>query len=316
MWKKTLRCAAFLLIFVLLFLGISPVFVPKGNGPDSGIHEHEAKGFLAEPKNSLDVLFLGDSETFSAFIPLRIWENYGITSYLCSTPDQVMYQSRSYLERFFREQSPRVVILETNALYREYTLADVASHEAEEKLPFLRYHDRWKTLTGADFTEPVEHGHLMRDKGYTFRTRAKKANLDGYMAPSEELQPVPLLNQGYARQIRDFCRERDVMLVFISTPSPVNWSTYYHNGTAQLAQELEIPYIDMNLMPQEIPIDWETDSYDGGDHLNYFGACKTTDYIGSYLWETGLFADKRELPEYEPWHSFAEEFRQAVEESK
>ncbi len=316
MWKKTLRCAAFLLIFVLLFLGISPVFVPKGNGPDSGIHEHEAKGFLAEPKNSLDVLFLGDSETFSAFIPLRIWENYGITSYLCSTPDQVMYQSRSYLERFFREQSPRVVILETNALYREYTLADVASHEAEEKLPFLRYHDRWKTLTGADFTEPVEHGHLMRDKGYTFRTRAKKANLDGYMAPSEELQPVPLLNQGYARQIRDFCRERDVMLVFISTPSPVNWSTYYHNGTAQLAEELEIPYIDMNLMPQEIPIDWEADSYDGGDHLNYFGACKTTDYIGSYLWETGLFADKRELPEYEPWHSFAEEFRQAVEESK
>ncbi len=313
MWKNLLRTALFLSLFALMFSLLSPVFVPKNNSLEAGIHEHEAKGFLAEPENSLDVVFLGDSETFSAFIPLGIWEQYGMTSYVCSTANQVMYQSVSYLERVLATQSPKVVILETNALYRDYTLADVVSHEVQERLPFLRYHDRWKTLTPADLGEAVDFRTIQRDKGYTYRTRAIAADLTGYMAPSEEIHPVPALNQAWFREILTLCREREIQLVLISTPSPVNWSSYYHNGVAQLAQEWEVPYLDMNLLPEEVPINWNTDSYDGGDHLNYAGACKATDYAASWLWDTGLFADKREDPEYAVWNDNLQDFRNFME---
>lgn len=315
MWKNILRSIVFLTIFSLLFLAVSPVFIPKDNTSQAGIHDSHAKGFLAEPENTIDVLFLGDSEAYSSFIPLRIWEQYGITSYVCSAGDQMMYQAYSYLERVFQTHSPRYVILETNALYREFTLADMLSHSAEERFLYLRYHDRWKELSPEDWYSPISFSGIVRDRGYAYHTEVRPADASEHMTPSEEVQPVPLLNQWYARLIRDFCWERGVPLMLVSTPSSVNWSTYYHNGVTQMSQELEIPYTDMNLMTDEIPINWATDSYDAGNHLNYDGACKVTDYLGAFLWDTGLFTDKRENAAYAAWNTSLEDFKAEVSEN-
>lgn len=313
MWKNIIKTILFLLVFSLLLLGISPVFLPKNNSYGAGIHEEEAKGFLAEPENTIDVLFVGDSETFSAFVPLRIWQQHGITSYVCSTGNQVMYQSYSYLERALKTQNPKIVILETNALYREYTLPDILTHWAEERLPFLRYHDRWKTITPEDWNTPVEFSNIVRDKGYIYRTRAIAANATGHMAPSEEIEPVPMISGLYVEKMQALCQERGIQLILVSTPSPTNWSIYYHNGVEVLSGELGIPYMDMNLMEEEIPIDWQTDTYDGGDHLNYSGACKVTDYMGEYLADSGLFADKREEAAYAVWNDNLAEFIEETE---
>ena len=313
MWKNFLRATVFLCVFALLFLAVSPVFVPKDNSFYAGIHEETSKGFLAEPENSLDVVFIGDSEVFSTFIPLRIWEQYGISSYVCSTGDQVMYQSYYYLKHVLRTQQPEVVVFEGNALYREFTIAEMLSHTAEEYFPLLRYHDRWKTLRSEDLIEPVNFQTLIRDKGYIYRTSAMPADTEGYMMPSDEIYPMPLLNQWYFHRFYTLCQEYGTKLIVVSVPSPTNWDYYYHNGVVKLLEGLDVPYLDMNLMSQEIPIDWNTESYDGGDHLNYYGACKATDYIGAYLWQTGLFEDKRESPEYEHWNSALEEFYALVE---
>lgn len=313
MWKNFLKTILFLLVFVLLLLVISPVFLPKNNSYEAGIHEEEAKGFLAEPENTIDVLFVGDSETFSAFVPLRIWQQHGITSYVCSTGNQVMYQSYSYLERLLQTQNPKIVILETNALYREYTLADILTHWAEERLPFLRYHDRWKTITPEDWNTPVEFRNIVRDKGYIYRTRAIAADATGHMTPSEEVEPVPMISGLYVEKMQALCQEQGIQLILVSTPSPTNWNIYYHNGVKILTQELGIPYMDMNLMEEEIPIDWQTDTYDGGDHLNYFGACKVTDYMGKYLADSGLFADKREEAVFAGWNDNLAEFIEETE---
>lgn len=316
MWKNIIRSIAFFLIFALIFLGITPIFVPKNNYESAGIHEPEAKGFLAEPDNTLDVLFLGDSEVFSNFIPLRIWEQYGITSYLCSTANQVPYQSYSYLERALRTQSPKIVILEANALYREFSIADMLSYRLQEYFPLMRYHDRWKDLTAQDLTAPVSFTYLVRDKGYAYRTRSIPASTEGYMTPAEEAYPIAALSQWYFRKIQTLCRERGIRLIVVSAPSPANWDYYFHNGVVQLLEGQDIPYIDMNLMPGEIPIDWETESYDGGDHLNYSGACKTTDYMGKVLWESGLFEDKREWETYSGWNEALQSFRDAAASAK
>lgn len=310
--KKVSFCVGFFLVFCLLFQLITPVFLPKNNTPGSGIHNPEAKGFLGEPENSVDVLFIGDSEVFSTFIPLRIWEQYGITSYNCSTGDQTIYQSLGYLNQALKNQSPKIVILETFSLFREFNLGDMISHWAQENFPFLRYHDRWKSLSAADWTEPVSFRHLVRDRGYIYRSRAVPADSQGHMEPSEDVYPVPLLIQWYFRKIHGICQERGIKLMLVSVPSTTNWDTYHHNGIAALVKGLDVPYVDMNLLKEEIPIDWSTDSYDGGDHLNYAGACKVTDYTGSMLWETGIFSNKHEDPAFAHWHSAAEEFNTAV----
>lgn len=314
MVKNVLRTALFLAIFCILFLGLTHLFIPKDNQPSTGIHEPAAKGFLAEPENSMDVLFIGDSEAFSSFIPLEIWRDHGITSYVCSNGNQVMYQSYAYLKRFFETQSPQIVILETNALFREYTLGDLVSYTAEEYFPYLRYHDRWKKLELTDLTDSVEYTYLDPDKGYALRTRVVPADDSNYMVPSDEVYVMPLLNQWYLRAIHNFCKEQNATLILVSTPSTTNWDYYYHNGVVQISEELGIPFIDTNLMSQEIPIDWQTDNYDGGDHLNYFGATKVTRYIGEYLHNTGLFSDKRSDPAFNQWNLALEDFNKRLSE--
>jgi len=312
MKKHILHSALFLLIFAVLFAGFTHLMVPKTNTAEAGIHDPWAKGFLAEPENTIDVLVLGDSELYSCLIPLQIWEEQGITSYTCGTSDQKLYQTESYLTRFFETQSPKLVILETNVLYRDYSTTDRIPHIFEERLPLLRYHDRWKKLQATDLTRPVRFTGIQRDKGYLYLTDIQPADPTGYMAYTEEIDPIASKNKENLASIHSFCQERGARLLLLSSPSTANWDYLRHNATQQLAWELEIPYIDTNLMPEEIPIDWSTDTRDGGDHLNHDGAAKLTSWMGHYLSQTGMFRNKRSEAAYASWNEDLANFKAEI----
>ena len=302
MKKYILRSTLFLLIFAVLFLGFTHLMVPKTNTAEAGIHDPWAKGFLAEPENTIDVLVLGDSELYSCLVPLQIWEEHGITTYTCGTSDQKLYQTESYLSRFFETQSPKLVILETNVLYRDYSTTDRIPHAFEEFLPLLRYHDRWKNLTTEDLTQPIRFTGIQRDKGYLYLTDIQPADPTGYMAYTDEIDPISSKNKEALEKIYAFCQEHGAQLLLLSSPSTANWDYLRHNAVQQLAWDMEIGYIDTNLMPNEIPIDWSLDTRDGGDHLNHDGATKLTLWVGNYLHDTGLFTDKRSDSAYAPWN--------------
>ena len=87
-WKHALRVVAFVAGLIVILLAVSVVMTPKNNTERAGILSERAYGFLAEPENSLDVLFLGDSEGYRAFVPLQMWEEYGFTSFVCNTSSQ------------------------------------------------------------------------------------------------------------------------------------------------------------------------------------------------------------------------------------
>lgn len=308
MGKKLLRICSFFLTFVLLFGLCSHVLLPKTNSKDAGIHDPWAKGFLAEPENTIDVLFLGDSELYSCVAPLDIWETTGITAYNCGTSDQKPYQTESYLKRFFQTQTPGIVMLETNVLYRDYSTTDRIPHLFEEWFPLLRYHDRWKNLTVSDLTDPIRFTHKERDKGYIYQTEIAPADDSGYMIYSDEIAPISSKNIRHLQNILAFCQEQGAQLILLSSPSTVNWDYQRHNAVAQLAENLGIPYIDTNLMTEEVAINWDTDTRDHGDHLNYDGAKKLSLFLGEYLEDTGLFTDKRQNPDYDRWNRDLEKF--------
>ena len=77
-----------------------------------------------------------------------------------------------------------------------------------------------------------------------------------------------------------------------------------------LARELGLTYLDMNLMPREVPIDWNTDTRDYGNHLNYRGARKVSLFLAEYLTDSGLFRDKRQEAEYAAWEQAWQYFRE------
>ena len=51
----------------------------------------------------------------------------------------------------------------------------------------------------------------------------------------------------------------------------------------EYAAEHNLKYINFLELQEECGLDFSTDTYDAGLHLNLWGAIKVTDYIGGYL---------------------------------
>lgn len=312
-WKHTLQSAAFLCGLLVLLLGLSRLLEPKGNRKADGMHDSSAYGVTAEPENTLDVLILGDSESYSSLIPLYLWQDYGFTSYVCGTPNQRLFYSEEFLTRAFQKQSPKLVILETNALYRKFSRKETLSRYLNEWLPVFRYHDRWKTLTTRDFSFKKDYTHRVTNKGYWYNTTAKTAVLKDYMAPSDKAEAIIDKNEKSLARIEKLCRQNGATLMFLSTPSTKNWNSRRHNGVQALADRYGVAYLDMNAVWKDVGIDWKTDSRDAGDHLNYFGAKKATRYLGDYLKRQQDLPDHRKDPAYQSWWDALKTFQKQTE---
>ena len=150
------------------------------------------------------------------------------------------------------------------------------------------------------------------NKGYWYRTNVKSASTAKYMTPSDKAEHVNAKNRRYVKRIAQLCAEHDAQLILLSTPSTKNWNAKRHNGVSKLAEELGVEYVDLNMLREQVPIDWQTDSKDKGDHLNYNGAQKVTTYLGGYLADKGIFTDHRQDSAYHSWDTCAEQFDRMV----
>ncbi len=144
----------------------------------------------------------------------------------------------------------------------------------------FEYHNRWKKLRAEDLVYAPQTTWTHELKGFRIKKDTVAADPSGYMAPTDELAPMPRLSELYLRSIAKICRDNGTKLVLVSTPSTVNWNTARHNRTQLLASELGIDYIDFNMGSQRVEIDWATDTCDKGDHLNIYGAQKVTSKLG------------------------------------
>lgn len=313
--KNIMGSLIFLLGLLVLLMSASLIFQPKNNTTIHGMEEQEANGILAEEENTIDVLMIGDSVVYCGVIPMQIWKEHGITSYVCATSLQQLHYSKEFLLKAFKNQSPKVVILEATPLFNNFMYKENTAKLVERALPIFRYHDRWKDFMekGAlDDTLQVSYTNRELYKGYYFSTGVEAADLTHYKEPTEEAAGVLEDCKRTLKEIAKFCEKKGAELVLLHIPNTQTWRPDCHNAVAMLADELELKYIDLNYMPEEVPIDWSADTFDGGDHLNYFGAKKVTTFLGNYLTEKNLFEDKRSDSRYQIWNEEQEKFYKSI----
>ena len=291
----------FLLGLLVILIVASAIFKPKNNIPSAGMEETLANGILGEPENTIDVLIIGDSESRCAICPMQIWKETGFTTYVCATAAQKLSYSYTMLDRAFQRQKPKIVILETLAIFREMSLADAVEETLYHRLPVLRYHDRWKCLHVNDFGGAVLPVWTNDSKGYWNTKKVDPGSNEPYMGAMDAKSSVSLLNRRYVLAIKTLCEKNGARLLLLSTPSTINWNYALHNGIQAVADELGIEYIDMNLMNDRIKIDWSRDTFDKGDHLNHSGAVKLSLVLSEYLQEQGIFKDHRGDQVYAKW---------------
>ena len=85
MGKKIIRVILFPAILCLLLVPASLLVLPKNNTAEAGTLHPDADGILSQRRDSIDVLFLGDSLAYCGFMPLELWDTYGIPGFVCSS---------------------------------------------------------------------------------------------------------------------------------------------------------------------------------------------------------------------------------------
>lgn len=311
--RHLLSATAFLLILALLIAGASCIVRPKNNTAEAGMQNLYAAGILAEPDNTIDVILLGNSLCSCGLMPMEIWKNHGIACYNCGSAPQRMYLAEELLHTAFRRQRPKMVVMEPLAVFEDYGNLEALPEKAQRYLPLLRYHNRWKSLLREDWYAPVRYTGINLRKGYVERREVVPADVESIMPMIQEYSRISRKNAKILRRMRDFCRENGAELVFISTPSLCSWRQPRFEAVQAMADALEIPYLNMeNDIPGDASIDWQTDTFDGGDHMNLTGAVKVSDYLGDWLADTGLFQDRRGDPAYTDWSKTLAQFESSL----
>ena len=299
--KTGLKALVVCLVIAAALIVLSSVFHPKNNRYEDGMIDSPANGAIGETARSVDVLVVGDSEAFSSISPMALWHETGVTSYVCATGAQQLPYSHTLLRRATMYQSPRYVFFETNSLYAPFTVDDLLMRSLQDTFPIFEFHSRWKRLTPRDFiARPVPR---WTDDLKGFRVNKTVVPAKPVGPPSEYNLPgrLPHINRAYFKEMIDYCWSIGATPVLFTAPNLANWNAARHNYIQNLANEMGLDFLDFNTPPYKVDIDWNTETRDGGDHLNYQGALKFTRAFGSLLTNTYGLIDHRGNEAYAHW---------------
>lgn len=287
------------------------------------------KDFYAQEENTVDVLLLGSSHSGMNLDASTFWSEYGISSYALWGSIQPFWNTYHFLVEALKTQTPKVVVLDTYAAVRTEEYSDDArqvTNVSGMKLSWNKikaiqvsapkerwfnllfgfpiYHQRYSELTRNDFAHFPWSEEQVNNKGTGFRYGEKDFPLEDASAVTEVGQIFPKQEE-YLRKIILLCKEKEIPLVLITTPTVPRISEQpYYNAVAQLAQECSVPYYNFNLMDSEIG--FETRYYwTDGAHLNTEGARVLSKYLARVLVENYELEDHRGDERYSSWQAHA-----------
>lgn len=310
-FRHTLFSIVFLAGLAALLLLLSVIMLPKDNTKEAGIDEKSLMGLFAEPANTIDVVYMGDSTTYSGIIPLEIWRDTGIPSYVAGSPLQYLHYTNDILERMYKTQSPKYLFMDTGSLFYQQSALWLSMYYPKKYMKVFRYHDNWKVLTPENMFAPVNYKHIERDKGHLISydiMAVLPQNLARYGAPTDSARQFPFGNQACFEKILEQCGKHGTEVILLSVPSIWTWNTQKHNGAQAIAEHYGLRYLDLNLHMDELQIDWDHDTYDAGEHLNDYGAIKVSRYLGKYMRENLDLTDRRDDPRYANWNQALHEY--------
>ena len=288
-----------------------------------------------------DVIFIGDCEVYENFSTMELWKEYGITSYIRGSSQQLVWQSYYLLEETLKYEKPKVVVFNVLSLkydkpqkeaYNRMTLDGMkwsmskvndikASMTEGENLidyvfPILRYHSRWNELTGDDLKYIFEKEKVTHN-GYYMRVDIR---------PQGEFpDPMPLDDYSfgensmkYLDMMTKLCKDNGIELVLIKAPTEYPyWYEEWDEQVKEYADQNGLNYINMIPLKDEIGLDMSVDTYDAGLHLNLTGAEKMSDYFGKWLVDTYGLEDHRNDPKYtKVYEEKLEYYNKIIEEQK
>lgn len=323
-WKSMIGVAVVAVLAVAVLCGASALLTPhvKAENPEMFLLK---EALASAHGDACDVVFLGDCEVYSTFSPVTLWQTGGIATRVYGSPQQLLWHSEAILREVLRRESPRVVVLGVYGLCYDAPQSEAYNRMALDALPLsadklaavrasmtegenflsyifplLRYHGRWSQLTWTDVRTLWQAQEAVSYDGYLLRREiiaASSARPDhtGAMPPSHASFGETAMR--YLERIATLCRESGIPLVLVKAPTDswrYPWYDEYEEQIRAWAEDHGVAYYNLLEAFDTIGLDLTTDSYDGGTHLNVWGADKVSAYFAGVLMRDFELPDRRQ----------------------
>ncbi len=314
------RSICFFVAFCLLFVIVQELLRDKWC---EGEYDPtvKVKGFYAEEKGNIDVVFFGSSQVYADIAPAVIYRDYGITSYDFCANEQPLSISYYYMKEAFEKQDVKLAVLDTYAVCYDTYAEEGATHINLDDLPMnmnkagainasvpkdlrysyyfplTKYHGTWKDYY------PLKYEFSFYDKrdvnrGYSpfiFPYEYNDGPNEDIIEASKKEWTIPEYSKIWLDKIVELCNEKNVPLLLIKTPCGNAERQLHANGAKAYADENSIPFVNMNLI------------FDGQAHINVVQAENVSQYIGAYI------SENYDLPDHRGDKTFDDDWKGAIE---
>lgn len=321
--KQAVKAILFAVIF--LFLLQSLTYMLRTNGDIKEIF----LGFYAEPKDTIDVVMIGSSPVYPFYAAPKLWGEYGFTMYPLASNVQRPRVAVYLVEEALKTQSPELFVFELRMYaYEEGTMADNMAYargvtdnlkyswnrirlinslvpEVSERYTYyfdiFKYHSNWKTLILPEQYTAFRYERLHPLKGYVMSDKVVYGEGTDYSAVTEQTA-IPAEQEESLRTLLAYLQERNLNALFIVSPMDLDEDMQKKfNYMENIITSYGYDYLNFNNHYDELDIDFATDYYDGGSHVNASGSEKCTAFLGNYLTEHYALTDRRGDDRYSTW---------------
>ncbi len=333
----------FTLIFLVLFVNVSYLFRVHHEASTININRFKKE------KETIDVLWVGGSSTYVYWMPLRGYQNYGMTSYNYSGDSMSPVLVKNLLIESRKHQKSKLYVIDirgfeilqtdpafyTEEYCRKYidaipysanrndmikTALDAKTFVPKNKLSMyidiIYYHNAWRNILGLSRSLfNYDNYYNKNNKGFYFADSSPKlTKLADYTDVTQRAELTPLVRKTMT-DILDYC-SREKMEVLFYVPcydDPSEKSKMIYNTLTDMASEYGYSTINLNDKYDELGIDKNSDFYNI-NHVNTKGAIKVTDYMSKYIYENYDLTDHRNQSEFSQWNKDSKVFSSKVDE--
>lgn len=323
--KQAFKTIIFIGVFLMILTTVT--YMIRTNGEVKDLFN----GFYAQEKDTLDVIMIGSSPVYPFYSAPKLWGEYGITCYPLSSHVQRPSAALPLLKEAYKTQKPEVVVfemrmytmedgdMESNMAYargvtdnmkyslnRIYAINRLVSEPSERYTYYFdifKYHSNWKTLILPDQIASFRYERPHPLMGFVIKDEVgplEEERIPDCMGLTEKMA-IPAEQEERLYELLDYLKEQNQQALFIVSPYRIEPNEQkMFNYMRPIIESYGYDFVNMNEHYEEMGIDFTTDYYDYGGHVNTLGAEKCTEYLGKLLNGFAL-SDKRNEKGYEAW---------------
>lgn len=289
---------------------------------------NKIKSFYKE-KQDIDVFFLGTSHGATEFLPMELWEDFGIISYNFAYHNAMLPMQYWILKNALRYKNPRLVVIDLFWLSQPWksdpnhfgtvhtafdsfplsidkicTVNDIlddnvpAAKDPKSKFgllfPFSLYHSRWTEFYTDDFK-------ISPEKGSNALIRVDTVPVSFSPVGRENKISEDCVGVVYLKKIIELCKENNIDVLMVYLPFAA-WKECQMeaNVAYDIAETYNIHYL--NFLEKIDILNFDTDRADSVGHINFSGSWKINDFLGKYILENFNIHSQKDNPQYQKWN--------------